>query len=119
MSNDRNSEDESIGTLIGRLVGDAKAFASAEIGYYRTIAAERLGDARTGLILVLSAVVLIVAAVIALILGLLLILTALLGPAWATLIVVLVTVAVAALLGWIGYAKIRRVLARPLPGGKP
>lgn len=117
VDNDPVPDDESIGELIGRLVEDAKAFGRAEVAYYRTIASERLTGARTGLILVLAAVLLVVAAAIALILGLLLILQACVGPIWATVIVVLGTIAVAALLGWIGYGKIRSVLARPLQPG--
>lgn len=117
MADDTPPDDESIGALIGRLVEDAKAFGRAELAYYRTIAGERLTAARTGLILVVTALLLAVAASIALILGLLLILAACLGPIWATVIVVLGTLAIAGLLGWLGYGKIRRVLARPLPPG--
>ncbi|MDP5278570.1 phage holin family protein [Sphingomonas sp. DG1-23] len=101
--------EESIGTLIGRLVEDGKGYARAEIGYYRTLAASKLGEAKLGLILGAAALVLALCTVTALLVGLILSLSPLVGPGWATLIVILVALALSALLGWLAYKRILRL----------
>jgi len=88
-----------LGALVGRLADDARAYADAEANFYRTLAAKRLGEARVGLVLGGVAALLALAAAIALIVGLVLALATLVGPGAATLIVVLITAAIAAGLG--------------------
>jgi ABC-type antimicrobial peptide transport system permease subunit len=103
------TEEESVGELIGRLVEDGKGFARAEIGYYRALAADKLDQARSGLILAGLALLLAVAAAIALVVGLVFALATLVGPGWATLIVVAATLAIAGLLGWLALRHFRRM----------
>lgn len=103
------TEEESIGTLIGRLVEDGKSYAHAEIGYYRTLVASKLGEAKLGLIFGLAALVIALCAVTALLVGLILSLATLVGPGWATLIVILAALALAGLLGWLAYKRIQRL----------
>jgi hypothetical protein len=104
------TEEESIGALIGRLVEDGKGYAYAEIGYYRTLAASKLGEAKLGLIFGVTALVIALCAVTALLVGLILSLATLVGPGWATLIVIVAALALSGLLGWLAYKRIQRLL---------
>jgi hypothetical protein len=106
-------KQESVGALLSRLVEDGKSFARAEIGYYRTLAIAKLGEATGGLVLGMVALVLLLSAVTALLVGLILTLATLVGPGFATLIVILATLLVAGLLGWLAYRHMLRVF-----GGK-
>ncbi|MBO9622792.1 MAG: phage holin family protein [Sphingomonas sp.] len=103
------AQEESIGELFGRLVEDGKGFARAELGYYRAVAADKLAQAKAGLILAGVALLLALAGAIALVVGLVLTLAALIGPGWATLVVVLATLLVAALLGWLAWRHFQRM----------
>lgn len=105
----REEQDEGVGTLIARAVADGRAYANAEIGYWRALAADRVADVRSLAIFGVAALLVVNAAVIALILGLLLVLTPLVGPGLATLIVVLAFLALAGLLGWLALKHLRRV----------
>ncbi len=103
------TQEESIGALIGRLVEDGKGFARAEIGYYRTLATSKLGEAKGGLIFGAAALVIALSAVTALLVGLILSLATLVGPGLATLIVILTALALSGLLGWLAYKRILRL----------
>lgn len=107
-------QEESIGELLGRLADDGKSFARAEVGYYRTLTTRKLGEAKTGLIFGVAALVLALSAITALLVGLILSLATLIGPGLATLAVVLGTLLVAGLLGWLAYKQMLRVA-----GSKP
>lgn len=114
MTEPEEQEEESIGALIGRLAEDGKGYARAEIGYYRTLAASKLGEARAGLILGAAALVIALCAVTALIVGLILSLSTLVGPGLATLIVIAGALALAGLLGWLAWRQVGRLF-----GSKP
>ena len=105
----REDQDEGVGALVTRLAADGRAYAQAEIGYWQALAADRLADAKNLAVLGVGALLLVNAAVIALIVGLLLSLQTLVGPGLATLIVVLLTLAVAGLLGWLALKRLGRV----------
>lgn len=102
-------DDEGVGALISRAVAEGRDYASAEIGYWRALLADRFADVRGTVILGVAALLVINAAVIALILGLLLVLSPLIGPGGATAIVVIVALAVAGLLGWMAMKRLQRV----------
>ena len=104
-----DAPEESIGTLIGRLVEDGKAYARAEIGYYRTLAAAKLSEAKAGLILGAAALVIALCTVTALLVGLILSLTPLIGPGLATLAVVFGALLLSGLLGWLAVRHIQRL----------
>lgn len=104
-----NGPEESIGALVGRLADDARAYAGAEVAYYRTLATERLSEARGGLALGAVALLLALAGAIALIVGLVLTLSSLVGPGAATLIVVALTAGIAAGVGWLAYRRLSAV----------
>ena len=107
---DEESGDESIGDLFGRLVDDAKGFGQAELDYYRILVRERLRAAKTSLWMGAVAMSLALAASVALVVGLVLTLAPLVGPGWATLIVVSVALGFASLMGWLAWQQIKRVM---------
>ncbi len=93
-------DDESIGTLLGRLADDGRAYVKAEISVYKAIAARRAARARSGLIALAIGVVLLVSSITALLLGLVLWLATLIGPLLAGL-------AIAAVLILAGFVLVR------------
>ena len=101
-------DEEGIGTLIARAVGDGRAYAEAEIAYWRALALDRLTDARAAAVFGIVVLLLAQAAAIALIVGLVMILTPYVGPGLATLIVVLVAAGAAALFAWAAVRRFRR-----------
>jgi hypothetical protein len=102
-------EEKSIGELFQQLVEDGRTYAEAEVGYYRTLARAKLRDARAMLWMGAVALALAQAAAVALIVGLLLTLSPLVGPALATLIVVLAFLAISGLMGWLAWTHVKRV----------
>ena len=107
---DEETGDETLGDLFGRLVDDAKGFGHAEIDYYRTLVRERLRAAKTSLWMGAVAMSLALAASVALVVGLVLTLAPRVGPGWATLIVVGVSLGFASLMGWLAWQQIKRVM---------
>ena len=105
---DTEQHEEGVGELFGRLVDDGKAFARAEIGYYRALAAVKAGQANGGVILIVAAVLIASACITALLVGLILSLATLVGPGLATLIVIVSALALAGLLGWLGVRSLQR-----------
>ncbi len=103
-------DDDSIGTLAAQAVADARAFADAEIAYWKTLALARLGDARAALILGALVFLLANSAAIALIVGFVLILSPHVGPAAATLIVVVTALTAAALAARAAFQRYRRAV---------
>lgn len=108
------AQEESIGELLGRLVEDGKGFARAELSYYRTLGTGKLAEAKAPAIFGAAALVIALSAVTALLVGLILTLATLVGPGLATLIVILATLALAGLLGWLAYQRVSRMF-----GSKP
>lgn len=103
---------ESIGELLGRLVEDARETAKAEVGLYKAQALNFVGEAKLVGVYGVVALLLVNAAVISLFVGLLLIVQQQLGPIWATIIVVLGTLGVAGLFGWLALRHVRRLTAK-------
>ncbi len=101
--------DESIVALFSRLVDDAETFVRAEIRLYRANLFARLTEARTAIIMILTAFLLAQSAIIALLVGLVVILRPSLGAIGATATVVTVAITIAGLLAWLAIDKIRRV----------
>lgn len=108
MGDNRTPQDEGLGTLVKRLFDEGKGYARAEADYYRALASAKLADTKTILLFGVIALVLTLAAAIGLIVGLLLIVSALLGPGWATLIVVGVTLLLAFLFGSLAASRFKR-----------
>lgn len=104
------SGDEGLGDLLTRLVDDGKGYARAEIDYYKTLVRSKLRDAGAALWMGAASLVLAQLAAIALVVGLLLTLAPRLGPGWATLVVVVAVGLIAAILGWLAWTHLKRII---------
>jgi fumarate reductase subunit D len=98
--------DVPIGQLFSQLVDDGKRYARAEVELYKAKAADKAEPVKWAAIFGGAALTLVLSAVTALLVGLILALETLVGPLAATLIVVLATLAIAGLLGWVAYKRI-------------
>lgn len=108
-ANGQVRDDEGIGTLIHRAVDNARELAQAEIALVKAKISERVGAYQSAVVFFAIAGVLALAALIALLVGLIMTIATLVGPGWATLIVVGATLVVAAVLGLIGKGKLAPV----------
>lgn len=99
--------DVPIGQLFSQLVDDGKRYARAEVEFYKTKAADKAEPVKWAAIYGGAALTLALSAVTALLVGLIRSLEPQVGPFAATLIVVLATFAVAGLLGWMAYGRIK------------
>ncbi len=97
--------------LVSRLIDDAREVAQAEVAVYKAKAAERAQAYKGAIVFFAIAGVLVLEALGALLVGLIMTLATLIGPGWATLIVVGIVVALAGLLGFIGKGRLA-----PVPG---
>ena len=102
-------DHNSIAMLFSRLIDDAESFVRSEIRLYRAEFLSRIGEARAAILLGVIALLLAQSAVIAMVLGLLLILRHPLGEIWATIIVVVVSLGIAALLVRVAIAKVQAI----------
>ena len=107
MADAGDPQDESIGTLLGRLADDGRAYVKAEIGVYKAIAARRAARARSGLIALAIGAVLLISSITALLLGLVLWLSTLIGPLLAGLAVAAALILVGFLLVRVGISGLR------------
>ncbi len=107
--------DEGLGSVVGRVVEDAKAYASAELTLWKTVASTRGSQAGIAAGMAIGAMLIALSALTALLVGAILSLRPLIGPAWATLVVVLVALAIAGLLANMALSRFKRVAA-PLGG---
>jgi uncharacterized RDD family membrane protein YckC len=98
--------DVPIGQLFSQLVDDGKRYARAEVELYKAKAQEKAEPIKWAAIFGGTAAVLALSAVTALLVGLILSLEPQVGPFGATLIVVLVTFAIAGLLGYLAYKQV-------------
>lgn len=95
--------DVPIGQLFNQLVDDGKNYARAEVAFYKAKAADKAEPIKWAAIFGGAALALASAALTALLIGLILSLAPRVGAFPATLIVVLGTLALAGLLGWLAY----------------
>lgn len=98
--------DEGISSLVHRAVEDARALAQAEVALVKAKVGERATAYKNAGLFFGIAAVLALAALVALLVGLILSLATLVGPGWATAIVVAGTLAVAGVLAVIGKGKL-------------
>lgn len=98
--------DAPIGQLFSQLVDDGKRYARAEVELYKAKAADKAQPLKMAAVYAGIAVTLALSAVTALLVGLILALETLVGPLAATLIVVLVAIAIAGGLGYLAYRKV-------------
>ncbi|MDB5677626.1 phage holin family protein [Sphingomonas bacterium] len=101
-------QEESITSLVTRLIDDGEEFVRAELKLYRARLFSRLDEARNAIILGVIALSLIQAVMVAALVGLLIVLRQPLGPGGATAVVVVAGLALAGLLGWLAVGQLRK-----------
>jgi len=100
-------EDESLASIVGRLATETKSLATAEVAVYKAKFGETASAYKSAAMFFAVAGVLALAALIALLVGAILTVATLVGPGWATAIVVVAVLAVAAILAMIGKSKLQ------------
>ncbi|HEV2595424.1 MAG TPA: phage holin family protein [Sphingomicrobium sp.] len=105
-----SQEERPVGELVHELIEDGKAYARAEIGLLKAIAAAKGKAIAVPAALLVAALFIGMAAVNALVVGVVIALETYIGPLAAGFVGMLIFAAVAGLLGWAGYAKLRRDL---------
>lgn len=100
-------EDESLASIVSRLATETKSLATAEVAVYKAKFGETASAYKSAAMFFAVAGVLALAALIALLVGAILTVATLVGPGWATAIVVVAVLAVAAILAMIGKSKLQ------------
>ncbi|MES3152415.1 phage holin family protein [Sphingomonas faeni] len=100
-------EDESLVSIVGRLATETKSLATAEVAVYKAKFGETASAYKSAAMFFAVAGVLALAALIALLVGAILTVATLVGPGWATAIVVVAVLALAAILAMIGKSKLQ------------
>lgn len=99
-----------IGELVHELIENGKAYARAEIGLAKAIAAAKGKALAIPAALFALAFIMALAAVTALAVGVVIALETFIGPLAAGFLAMLIFTALAGLLGWYGYQRLRRDL---------
>ena len=99
-----------VGELVHELIEDGKAYARAEIGLLKAIAAAKGRALALPAALFAAAFVFALAAVTALAVGVVNALATSIGPLAAGFVGLLIFAAIAGALGWYGYERLRRAL---------
>jgi Putative Actinobacterial Holin-X, holin superfamily III len=106
------ADDAPLRSVLTQLYDDGRAYASAQIDLLTVVGKEKARALGWLVVLVLTALVLAFGALLALLVGLMLVLQPMLGTGWAVMAVVIGAVAVAGLIGWLGYARMKRLFER-------
>jgi hypothetical protein len=102
--------ERTVGELIQELIDEGKAYARAEVDVVKTIAAAKGKALALPAAMFGAAFICALAAITALAVGVVLALETFIGPFAAGLIGMLIFAAIAGLLGWYGYSRLRRDL---------
>ena len=100
-------EDESLSSIVGRLATETKSLATAEVAVYKAKFGETASAYKSAAMFFAVAGTLALAALIALLVGAILTLATLVGPGWATAIVVVVVLALAGILAMVGKSNLQ------------
>jgi hypothetical protein len=103
-------QERPVGELVHELIENGKTYARAEIDLYKTIAAAKGKAIAIPAALFVAALFIGMAAIDALVVGVVIALETFIGPLAAGFVGMLIFAAIAGLLGWAGYAKLRRDL---------
>jgi hypothetical protein len=103
-------DERPVGELVHQLVEEGKAYAHAEVELYKTIGITKAKAVAIPAVLFIAALLIGMASINALIVGVVIALETFIGPLAAGFVGMLIFAAVAGLLGWAGYAKMRRDL---------
>ena len=104
------STERPVGELVNELIEDGKAYARAEIGLLKAIAGAKGKAVAVPAAMFGVAFLCGLAAIVALAVGLVITLETFIGPLAAGFVAMLIFAAIAGLLGWAGYNKLRRDL---------
>ncbi|RIA36690.1 hypothetical protein DFR49_3974 [Hephaestia caeni] len=104
--------DESLRTLFQRLIADTRDFVRAEVARRRAQVLRRAVESRYAVIVAASSLLLAQAAVIVMMTGLLFILAAQVGFGWATVIVTIGGLIVAAIMARVALALLRGAIGK-------
>jgi hypothetical protein len=99
-----------VGELVHELIEEGKAYARAEIGLYKAIAAAKGKALALPVGLFVAALLIGMTALTALAVGVVVALATLIGPLAAGFVGMLIFAAIAGLLGWYGYSRLRQDL---------
>lgn len=102
--------ERAVGELVHELIEEGKAYARAEIGLVKAIAAAKAEALALPAALFGVALVCVLAAVMALALGVVLALATLIGPLAGGFVGMLIFLGLGGVAGWVGYQKLRRDL---------
>lgn len=105
--------ESSIGDLFHQLVGDGKAYVSAEVNLYKEIARHRAAQAKAGLAALVAGAVLALSGLIAFMVALVMGLAPLVGPVAGGLIVLAASGIIAFLLVRFGAARMAALSGTP------
>ena len=103
-------EPEGVGDVLHRLVADGKAYAQAEVNYYKTYGKETASALTIPVILGVVALLFAHAAFLALIATLFVGLATLMSDTLAGLLTVVICLAIAGVLGYLAYSKAKAAL---------
>ena len=98
-------EADGIGDLVHRLIEDARAYARAEVGYYKAVGTEKANALKGPLILGLAAILFAHAAFLVLIATIFVGLASLMSDTLAGLLTLVICLVAAGGLGYLAYAK--------------
>lgn len=102
-------EERPIGEIVTELVDEGKAYAKAELDFAKAIAAAKANALKAPAILLVAAALVGMAALNALAVGILIALALVMNPVLAGIAAFVLIGAVAALLGWLGVEKLRKL----------
>ena len=99
--------EESLTSIVGRLATETRSLATAEVAVYKAKFGETASAYKSAAMFFAIAGILALAALIALLVGAILTLATLVGPGWATMIVVGVVLVLAGILAMVGKSKLQ------------
>ena len=98
-----------IGEIVSDFVDEGKAYARAEFNVVKTIAASKAGGLKAPLILLSAALFVGMAALNALAVAIFILFALMMRPLFAAVLAFVLIAGVAALLGWMGVQKLRKL----------
>jgi hypothetical protein len=98
-------EQDGIGDLVHRLIDDAKAYATAEVGYYKAVGTEKVAAVKVPIVLGLLAILFAHAAFLVLIATIFVGLASLMSDTLAGLLTLVICLVAAGGLGSLAYSK--------------
>ena len=99
----------SVPELFARLITDVRAWVRAEVALFKGRGGALVASLRAAIFLITAAAVLATVGLFAMAIGLIMALATVMGPAWATAVVVVTLFTLAGIFGWLGWRRIDAV----------